>query len=60
MSKFIDYPTCFACRSIELEIVSNDEFGPMTMCGECGHSWISSFDEINSTIFETIVVGRVA
>ena len=60
MSNFIDFPTGFVCRSVELEIVTNEEYGPMTMCGECGYSWLSSFDEINSAISETIVQGQVA
>jgi hypothetical protein len=54
MSKLIDFPTCFVCRSIELEIVSNDDFGPMTLCGECGYSWIATFEDISPTIVKTI------
>lgn len=54
MSTFSEFPTCFVCRSIELEIVSNDDFGPMTLCGECGYSWLATFKDISPTITETI------
>jgi hypothetical protein len=36
MSELLDFPTCYVCRSIELEIVINEDFGPMTTCTECG------------------------
>ena len=54
MSKYLEFPNCFVCRSIELEIVSNDDFGPMTLCGECGYSWVATFEDITNTIFKTI------
>ncbi len=54
MTNLIDFPTCFVCRSIELEIVNNDEYGPMTLCGECGYTWISTYEDIDSSITKTI------
>jgi hypothetical protein len=54
MPTYFDFPTCFVCRSIELEIVSNDDFGPMTLCGECGYSWIATFEDISPTIVKNI------
>jgi hypothetical protein len=54
MSTFFDFPTCFVCRSIELEIVSNDDYGPMTLCGECGYSWIATFEDISPNIIKNI------
>lgn len=54
MSKYLKFPTCFFCRSIELEIVSNDDLGPMTLCGECGYSWIATFEDISPNIIKTI------
>ena len=50
MSFLIDFPSCYVCRSIELEIILNDEFGPMTMCGECGYSWIATFADVSTDI----------
>lgn len=50
MPKFIDFPNCYVCRSIELEIIENEEFGPMTLCGECGFSWISTFEDYSINI----------
>jgi hypothetical protein len=54
MSNLIDFPTCYVCRSIELEIVTNDEFGPMTLCGECGYSWISKFEDFEAPILRNV------
>ena len=54
MSTYFDFPTCFVCRSIELEIVSNDDFGPMTLCGECGYSWVATFKDISPNIIKNI------
>ena len=56
MPKQIDIPTCFVCRSSELEIVLNKELGPMTHCGECGFAWLSPLadEEIESTYIQTI------
>ena len=54
MSSLIDFPTCYVCRSIELEIVTNDEFGPMTLCGECGYSWIAKFKDFEQPILRSV------
>jgi hypothetical protein len=54
MPAYFDFPTCFVCRSIELEIVSNDDFGPMTLCGECGYSWIATFEDLSPNIVKNI------
>jgi uncharacterized Zn finger protein len=54
MSALHEFPTCHVCRSVNLEIVSNDEYGPITQCGECGYSWITKFEDITSTIIITI------
>jgi hypothetical protein len=53
MSEFLDFPTCYVCRSVELEIVINDDFGPMTTCGECGYSWISKYEELETPLLIT-------
>jgi len=45
MSELLDFPTCYVCRSIELEIVINEDFGPMTTCSECGYSWIAKYED---------------
>jgi len=50
MPQMLDFPTCYVCRSVDLEIISNEEFGPMTMCCECGYSWIASYEELSSDI----------
>ena len=50
MSELLDFPTCYVCRSVELEIVINDDFGPMTTCGECGYSWISKYEELETPL----------
>ena len=61
MSQFIDFPTCYVCRSIELEIVTNDEFGPVTLCGECGYSWIAKFEDFeNKNLLETTILQSIA
>jgi hypothetical protein len=54
MPTYFDFPTCFVCRSIELEIVNNDDFGPMTLCGECGYSWIAKYEDISPIIVKNI------
>lgn len=53
MSQPLDFPTCYVCRSIELELVRNEEFGPMTLCAECGYSWIATYEDISSSAIET-------
>jgi hypothetical protein len=50
MPIYEDFPTCYACRSIDLEIVHNDDFGPMTACTQCGYSWIATFKDITPDI----------
>jgi hypothetical protein len=50
MSELLDFPTCYVCRSIELEIVINEDFGPMTTCSECGYSWISKYEELETPL----------
>lgn len=50
MSKYEFFPTCYACRSIDLEIVHNDDFGPMTACTQCGYSWVSTFEDFTADI----------
>jgi hypothetical protein len=54
MSTFLKNPICSVCQSQELEIVSNVDFGPMTLCGECGYSRISTFEDISPVIIQTI------
>jgi uncharacterized Zn finger protein len=54
MSSILDFPNCFVCRSIELEIVRNEDFGPMVMCSECGYSWIATYADIAQPVFNTI------
>jgi len=53
MSELLDFPTCYVCRSVELEIVINEDFGPMTTCGECGYSWISKYEELETPLLIT-------
>ena len=50
MPQMLDFPTCYVCRSVDLEIISNEEFGPMTMCCECGYSWIATYEDLSSDI----------
>ncbi len=50
MSKYEFFSTCYACRSIDLEIVHNDDFGPMTACTQCGYSWVSTFEDFTADI----------
>jgi hypothetical protein len=50
MPIYEDFPTCFACRSIDLEIVHNDDFGPMTACTQCGYSWVATFKDFTPEI----------
>jgi uncharacterized Zn finger protein len=54
MANLFDFPTCYVCRSIEIEIITNEEFGPMTQCGECGYSWIARFEDFESPILRSI------
>lgn len=54
MVNLLDFPTCYVCRSIELEIITNEEFGPMTLCGECGYSWIATFEDFEAPLFRII------
>jgi len=60
MSNYLDAPTCFACRSIDLEIITHEAFGPMFMCDECGYSWVASFESIDSEISQIVVKLKVA
>ena len=53
MSVLQDFPTCYVCRSIELEILNNEDFGPMTLCNECGYSWIATFEELATPLLIT-------
>jgi uncharacterized Zn finger protein len=53
MSAQQDFPTCYVCRSIDLEIVINEDFGPMTTCTECGYSWISTYEELEVPLLIT-------
>jgi hypothetical protein len=46
VSAHYDFPTCFVCRSVDLEIINNEDFGPMTSCAECGYSWIAKFEDL--------------
>lgn len=50
MHNYEDFPTCNLCRSIDLEVVHNDDFGPMITCGQCGYNWIASFEDITPEI----------
>ena len=54
MSHPLDFPTCYVCRSVELELIRNEEFGPMTLCAECGYSWIATYEDLGSSTTETI------
>lgn len=54
MSLLLDFPTCYVCRSVELEIVSTENLGLMSLCQECGYSWIATVDDIAPTIIKTI------
>ena len=47
---FEEFPTCYLCRSIDLEIVHNDDFGPMTMCSQCGYSWVAQYKDLTPQI----------
>jgi uncharacterized Zn finger protein len=49
-----DFPTCYVCRSVDLEIINNDDFGPMTSCTECGYSWIAKFEDLKAPFTITI------
>ncbi len=60
MSTHLDAPTCFACRSSDLEIITHEDFGPMFMCDECGYSWAASDEAIDPEISQTVVQLRVA
>jgi len=60
MSNYLEYPTCFACRSIDLEIVTHADFGPMFMCDECGYSWVASFESIDPDISQIVVKLKIA
>ncbi len=53
MSELLDFPTCYVCRSVELEIVINEDFGPMTTCSECGYSWIATYEELEIPLLIT-------
>ena len=50
MPTYQEFPTCDLCRSIDLEIVHNDDFGPMTACSECGYTWVATYDELTPEI----------
>jgi hypothetical protein len=50
----IDFPTCYVCRSVDLEIIINDDFGPMTLCSACGFSWISKFEDFEYPILRNV------
>jgi uncharacterized Zn finger protein len=50
MPAYQDFPTCDLCRSIDLEIVHNDDFGPMTACSECGYMWVAKYDELTPDV----------
>ena len=50
MPKYQEFPTCDFCRSIDLEIVHNDDYGPITACAECGYTWIAKYDELKSEV----------
>ncbi len=50
MPTYQDFPTCVLCRSIDLEIVHNDDFGPMTACSECGYTWVAKYDELTPEV----------
>jgi len=50
MPTYQDFPTCDLCRSIDLEIVHNDDFGPMTACSECGYTWVAKYAELTPEI----------
>jgi hypothetical protein len=54
MSKLITLPTCFVCRSEELEIVTNEEFGPITMCNTCGNAWLATYEDFDSSLLLSI------
>ena len=60
MSHYLEYPTCFACRSIDLEMIDHESFGPMLMCDECGYSWTADERAIVSEISQTVVKLEVA
>jgi len=60
MSNYLDAPTCFACRSIDLEIITHEAFGPMFMCDECGYSWAADEAAIDAEISQTVVKLKVA
>ena len=53
MSALHDFPTCYVCRSIDLEIIINEDFGPMTTCTECGYSWIATYEELEAPLLIT-------
>ena len=53
VSTLLEFPTCYVCRSIDLEIIVNEDFGPMTTCGECGYSWIAKFEELDTPLLVT-------
>jgi hypothetical protein len=50
MPRYQEFPTCDFCRSIELEVIHNDDFGPMTACSECGFTWMAKYEELNSEV----------
>ena len=50
MPTYQEFPTCDLCRSIELEIVHNDDFGALAACSECGYTWIAKYDELTSEV----------
>ena len=53
MPIYQDFPTCDLCRSIDLEIVHNDDLGPMTSCSECGFTWIAKYEELTTEVIIT-------
>jgi uncharacterized Zn finger protein len=54
MSEILIPPTCYVCRSEELEIVTNDEFGPLTMCTTCGYAWLATYEDFESPLLLSI------
>ncbi len=54
MSQLIALPTCSVCRSEELEIATNEEFGPITMCNACGNAWLATYEDFDSSLLLSI------
>lgn len=53
MSTHLNAPSCRNCHSIELQIFSNDEVGPMIVCEECGYSFAASYEHFVLSLIET-------